>query len=102
MKKRSRKRGRKELQELAAMPDGRIDTSDIPELTEEQLRRAMRGRMYRPVKRAVTMRLDVDVIAWPKQGGRAIRPRQMRFCARRWKKGPRRANGASVRGRHSG
>jgi uncharacterized protein (DUF4415 family) len=51
------------------MPNKAIDTSDIPELTEEQMRRAVRGRMYRPVKRPVTMRLDADIIEWLKQQG---------------------------------
>ena len=59
----------RELRALAAMPNKAIDTSDIPELTEEQMRRAVRGRMYRPVKRPVTMRLDADIIEWLKQQG---------------------------------
>jgi uncharacterized protein (DUF4415 family) len=52
-----------------AIADAQIDTSDIPELTEEQLKRAVRGRFYRPVKKPVTMRLDADVIHWLKQDG---------------------------------
>jgi uncharacterized protein (DUF4415 family) len=59
----------RELQALRAMPDDAIDVSEIPELTDEQLRRAVRGRMYRPVKRPVTMRLDVDIVEWLKQQG---------------------------------
>ncbi len=38
----------KELRRIAAIPDEAIDTSDIPELTEEQLRRAVRGRWFSP------------------------------------------------------
>ena len=60
---------RKELAGLAATPDGKIDFSDIPELTEEHFRRASRGRFYRPVKRPVTIRLDSDVIDWLKREG---------------------------------
>lgn len=60
---------RKELAALAAMPDERIDFSDIPELTEQHFRNARRGQFYRPVKRPVTMRLDADVIEWLKQDG---------------------------------
>ena len=60
---------RKQLQALAALPDDRIDTSDIPELTAEQMRRAVRGPWYRPVKKPVTMRLDLDVIEWLKKEG---------------------------------
>jgi uncharacterized protein (DUF4415 family) len=60
---------RRELAALAAMPDERIDFSDIPELTEQHFQNAKRGRFYRPVKRPVTMRLDADVIEWLKQDG---------------------------------
>ena len=69
MKKLSINERTKQLKHIAAIPDDRIDTSDIPELTEEQLRRAVRGRFYRPVKKPVTMRLDADVIDWLKQDG---------------------------------
>jgi len=69
MKKLTIKLRRKQLEFLTALPDAEIDTSDIPELTVEQLKRAVRGQMYRPVKRPVTMRLDADIIAWLKQGG---------------------------------
>ena len=60
---------RKQLQALANIADDRIDTSDIPELTAEQMRRAVRGQWYRPLKKPVTMRLDVDVIEWLKKDG---------------------------------
>ncbi len=70
MKKLTNKQRLKELKALAALPDERIDTSEMPELTEEQLRHAVRGEMYRPIKRPVTMRLDADVIAWLKKDGR--------------------------------
>jgi uncharacterized protein (DUF4415 family) len=59
--------GRKEIAEigrLAAMPDSRIDTADIPEAPAENWRHASRGDLYRPVKRPVTIRLDADVVAW--------------------------------------
>jgi uncharacterized protein (DUF4415 family) len=68
MKMTSRQR-EKELKTVAAIPEDQIDLSDIPELTEEQLRRAVRGQMYRPIKKPVTMRLDADVLDWLKQGG---------------------------------
>jgi uncharacterized protein (DUF4415 family) len=69
MKKLTRKERQKQLTYLAALRDDQIDTSDIPELTVEQLQRAVRGRMYRPVKKPVTMRLDADVIEWLKSEG---------------------------------
>ena len=70
MKKLTSRQRERELKVLASVPADRIDTSDIPELTEEQLSRALRGQMYRPIKKPVTMRLDADVIAWLKEDGR--------------------------------
>ena len=69
MKKLTVKQRAKQLDAIAAIPDDQIDTSDIPELTEEQFRRGVRGRFYRPVKKPVTMRLDADVIEWLKRDG---------------------------------
>jgi uncharacterized protein (DUF4415 family) len=60
---------RKQLQTLENITDDRIDTSDIPELTAEQMGRAVRGQWYRPLKKPVTMRLDIDVIEWLKKDG---------------------------------
>lgn len=70
MKKLTSKQRQREFKTIAAIPDTRIDTSDIPELTDEQLREAVRGKMYRPIKKPVTIRLDADVIAWLKEEGR--------------------------------
>jgi uncharacterized protein (DUF4415 family) len=69
MKELTDRQRRKELAAIATIPDEQIDTSDIPELTYEQLSSAERGEMYRPVKKPVTMRLDVDVIHWLKSQG---------------------------------
>lgn len=60
-----------ELHALAALSDGQIDTSDIPEILDWS--GAQRGLLYRPVKRQITLRLDADVVAWFKAnapGGR--------------------------------
>ena len=46
------------------IPDEEIDTSDIPEWTEEQFSQATVGRHFRPRKGQLTLRLDTDVIAW--------------------------------------
>ena len=51
-----------EIQALAALPDGQIDTSDITEILDWS--GAKRGLLYRPVKQQITLRLDADVIAW--------------------------------------
>ena len=60
---------------LAALPDSEIDTSDIPELTAEQWRHAVRGRFYRPVKRQITARVDADVLDWLKSHGKGYQSR---------------------------
>jgi uncharacterized protein (DUF4415 family) len=97
MKKLTTRQRQRELKAIAALSDDRIDTSDIPALTEEQLRRAVRREMYRPLKKPVTMRLDVDVIDWLREGGpgyqtkaNALLRREM-VRAYRAKKTPKRA-----------
>lgn len=49
--------------------DARIDTSDIPPLTDEFFRSAVRNPFYRPIKQSTTVRIDADVLAWLKAQG---------------------------------
>ncbi|WP_085338370.1 BrnA antitoxin family protein [Aquidulcibacter paucihalophilus] len=63
------------LAALAARPDSEIDQSDIPELTEEDWKNAVRGKHYRPVKAQITASLDKDVRAWLKSEGRGYQTR---------------------------
>lgn len=70
MNKRKTSLHKNELKRLLKMRDEDIDTSDIPELTEEQFRTGVRGLLYRPIKKPVTMRLDADIIEWLKSEGR--------------------------------
>src|ERR1035437_8520824 len=65
----------RQKRELAALPDDQIDTSDIPELPPGAWKNAIRGRFYRPIKQAVSMRLDADVIAWLKKRGKGYQTR---------------------------
>jgi uncharacterized protein (DUF4415 family) len=51
-----------QLAKIAALPDDQTDTVDIPEAPVENSAQARR-----PVKRSVTIRLDVDIIAWFKR-----------------------------------
>jgi uncharacterized protein (DUF4415 family) len=74
---------KKELSALAAMSDDQIDTSDIPELPPAAWKDAVRGRFYRPVKRAVSMRLDADVVAWLKKAGKGYQTRANRILRER-------------------
>lgn len=69
MKKLTRKQRQKELDRIASISDDGINLSDIPELTEPQLKSAVRGQMYRPIKKPVTMRLDADIIDWLRRDG---------------------------------
>jgi uncharacterized protein (DUF4415 family) len=55
------------LDAVAAMPDSDIDTSEMPEVTDWS--GAVRGGLYRPVKRLTSLRLDADVLEWFRRGG---------------------------------
>ena len=61
---------KRELAKLASMPDEAIDLSDVPELDEDFWKRAVRNPFYKPVKKQITLRLDADVIAWLRRGGK--------------------------------
>ncbi|MCY4426354.1 MAG: BrnA antitoxin family protein [Halieaceae bacterium] len=60
--KKLSKKQKVEIEALAALPDEKIDTSDIPEIPDWA--GAKRGLLYRPIKRQITLRLDADVAAW--------------------------------------
>ncbi|MFC3943637.1 3-oxoacyl-ACP synthase [Pseudomonas gingeri NCPPB 3146 = LMG 5327] len=57
---------------LDKLSDQEIDTSEIPELGEDFFRRA---ELRVPVKRAVTIRLDADVLEWFKGQGTGYQTR---------------------------
>ena len=67
------KEQRKDIKELAAMNDQDIDYSDIAPVWD--FSDAERGKFYRPVKQAITIRLDADVIDWLKAGGKGYQTR---------------------------
>jgi uncharacterized protein (DUF4415 family) len=72
-------RQNRELAAIAALADEQIDTSDIPELSPAAWKDAVRGKFYRPVKQAVSMRLDADVVAWLKKPGKGYQTRANRI-----------------------
>jgi uncharacterized protein (DUF4415 family) len=74
---------KRELASLAALPDDRIDTTDLPELPPGAWKNAVRGRFYRPVKQAVSLRLDADIVAWLKKPGRGYQTRANRILRER-------------------
>ncbi len=63
------------IAEIKAFKD--VDISDCPELTDEELKR-LRPRhpeFFKPVKKAVQIRLDADVLAWFKSYGKGYQSR---------------------------
>jgi uncharacterized protein (DUF4415 family) len=59
------------LQALAELPDDQIDFSDIPPLTDEFFKNAVRNPFYqRVLKQQLTIRLDADVLDWFKRHAR--------------------------------
>lgn len=66
---------REHLEKLANMPDDQINYDDIPKLTEAQLAEFKQPEHYRPIKQQITARLDADVLAWLKAGGKGYQSR---------------------------
>jgi uncharacterized protein (DUF4415 family) len=66
---------RAKLKALATRPASEIDTSDIPEMTEEHWKHAKRGQFYRPRKSQITARVDADVLEWLKAQGKGYQSR---------------------------
>jgi uncharacterized protein (DUF4415 family) len=54
------------------MQDSDIDTSEMPELDDTFFARA---QLHVPPKKAVTMRLDADVLTWLKEQGQGYQTR---------------------------
>lgn len=61
---------KRELAKVASKPDEAIDLLEVPELDEAFWKRAVRNPFYKPVKKQITLRLDADVIAWLRRGGK--------------------------------
>lgn len=66
---------RAKLRTLSRRPDSEIDLTDIPEMTDEEWKKAERRGYYRPVKRQITARVDADVLAWLKSHGKGYQTR---------------------------
>lgn len=62
-------KGKAELKRLRQIPDSEINYSDIPPLTDDELASMVRRNEFRPVKKAISVRLDADVLAWLKSEG---------------------------------
>ena len=60
---------RRELKQLAARPDSKIDFSDAPE-RQPRSSDVQVGRFYRPIKQLVSLRVDADVLHWLRGRGK--------------------------------
>ena len=64
---------KKRLKEIAAIPDSEIDTSDIPEFGEKFWAKA---ELKLPEsKKAISLRIDTDVLNWFKKKGKGYQSR---------------------------
>ena len=61
---------KKRLAEIAAIPDDKIDTSEIPEMDEEFFATARLVMPPGASKKAVSLRVDEDVFDWFKSQGK--------------------------------
>lgn len=64
-----------ELKRLARQPEAGIDYTDAPALDSTIWASAVRNPFYRPNKTHATIRLDADVLAWLKAGGKGYQTR---------------------------
>jgi len=64
---------KKRLEEIAAIPDSEIDYSDIAELGPEFWKNAR--VIFPKPKKAVTIRIDGDVLDWFRKGGKGYQSR---------------------------
>jgi uncharacterized protein (DUF4415 family) len=64
----TKKESRTNWRKLAALPDDRVDTSEVPELDEEFFREATL-RLHK-AKQLVSIRVDSDVLDWFRQQGK--------------------------------
>ena len=64
---------KKRLEEIAAIPDSEIDYSDIAELGPEFWKNAK--VVFPKPKKAVTIRIDGDVLDWFRKGGKGYQSR---------------------------
>jgi uncharacterized protein (DUF4415 family) len=53
-----------EAAQLEALEGREPDTGDIPQAPEANWAAAVRGRFFKPRKQAISLRLDMDVLAW--------------------------------------
>jgi uncharacterized protein (DUF4415 family) len=67
---------REDWERTKNLKDEEIDYSDIPEITDfSKFRPWEQRQMFKPVKVAVTCKLDADIVAWLKHEGKGYQTR---------------------------
>jgi len=67
---------KEDLDRVDAIEDKDIDYSDIPKVTDfSKFRPWEKRQMFKPVKVSITCKLDADIVAWLKQGGKGYQTR---------------------------
>jgi uncharacterized protein (DUF4415 family) len=69
------KQQKAEIDALKSASETDIDYSDIPPLTDDFWKNAVRNPFYRPTKSTTTVRLDTDVLLWLKSQGKGYQTR---------------------------
>ena len=67
---------KEDIARVDAVKDEEIDYSEIPKVNDFTSFQPWEQRqMFKPVKVAVTCKLDADIVAWLKQGGKGYQTR---------------------------
>jgi len=69
------KQQKAELAALKTASDDEIDYSDIPPLSDDFWKNAVRNPFYRATKSSTTVRIDTDVLLWLKSSGKGYQTR---------------------------
>lgn len=64
-----------EHRRLLDIRDEDIDYSDIAQIPDNFADEAVRGLLYRPVKKSISIRIDADVLIWLKSQGKGYQTR---------------------------
>ena len=64
-----------ERRRLLDIRDEDIDYSDIAQIPDNFADEAVRGLLYRPVKKSISIRIDADVLIWLKSKGKGYQTR---------------------------
>ncbi len=89
----------REIRDLKRLKDEDIDLSDIPEKTDWS--NAVVGKFYRPIKKSLTIRVDADVLAWIKGGGKGYQTRINSYLREAMNRTRKQAQSAGVRRKKS-